>query len=799
MAPAPLAGGRCARRPRRFLPTCEPLEGRAVPAVFTVTSLADSGPGSLRAALAQANGNGEDDFVGFQLGLTGTITVASPLALTDTTWGVHIDGSGAAVSVSGGGSVRVFDVAAGVGAAMTRLTITGGFHPVEGGGIWNAGGLSLNLCAIRGNQAGTTITSGSGGGFFNAAGGSLTLFNCAVLGNGSSEVTTGARGGGGGLNNGTLSVTGSTFAGNAAANFGGGLLNNGALTIAGSTFVGNTAKFGSAVYSNGGFAVSDTTVTGNATQAGGALNVASGTAILANTIVAGQRPVTNGNVAELSGSVDPASSFNLIGDAASSGGLVNGVNGNRVGVANPGLAPLADNGGLSQTVALLPGSPALDAGGPGGFLQSDQRGLPRVNDLAAVPTAPGSDGRDIGAYESRGFVLTATGGTPQSAVAGQPFAAPLRATLTAIDPNVPLNGVGITFTPPAAGASAVLSSGTATTNPAGVASVTATANAVAGSYTVTAAGPSVFPVAFDLTNLPANAPPVAVDDTYSVAEDQVLSVAAPGVLGNDTDPNGDTLTAVLLDGPDHGTLTFNPDGSFTYTPAADYNGLDSFTYRASDGALPSNAATVSLTVTAVNDAPVARPESYTTAEDTTLTVPAPGLLANDTDVDGDVLAAVQVTGPAHGTLTLNANGSFSYTPAANYNGPDSFTYRASDGADESATATVSLTVTLVNDAPVVSDQSFAVGLVLALPGTTVGTVRATDVDDGDTLTYQILSGNVSLLGPPFSIDPQTGRIRVANTLALATGLIGGFDLVVRVTDAAGLSDTAVIHIDVTLL
>ena len=88
---------------------------------------------------------------------------------------------------------------------------------------------------------------------------------------------------------------------------------------------------------------------------------------------------------------------------------------------------------------------------------------------------------------------------------------------------------------------------------------------------------------------------------------------------------------------------------------------------------------MTLTVNPVNDAPVAANDAYTTDEDTPLTRPAPGVLANDTDVDGATLTAVLVTGPAHGTLALNADGSFTYTPAANFNGSDSFTYQASDG------------------------------------------------------------------------------------------------------------------------
>src|SRR5439155_2273902 len=104
-------------------------------------------------------------------------------------------------------------------------------------------------------------------------------------------------------------------------------------------------------------------------------------------------------------------------------------------------------------------------------------------------------------------------------------------------------------------------------------------------------------------------------------------------------------------------------------------GTDQFTYQASDGPNSSNVATVTLTVNAVNDAPVAVPDSYTTPEDTALTVSAPGVLGNDTDVEGDALTAVLVSGPSHGTLTLNADGSFTYTPASNYNETYSFTVK----------------------------------------------------------------------------------------------------------------------------
>src|SRR5438445_201431 len=200
----------------------------------------------------------------------------------------------------------------------------------------------------------------------------------------------------------------------------------------------------------------------------------------------------------------------------------------------------------------------------------------------------------------------------------------------------------------------------------------------------------------------------------------MVMVAEPGVLSNDVDVDGDALTAIVVSSPTHGTLTLNTNGSVSYSPAANYNGPDSFTYKARDGVADSNVATVSITVVPVNDPPVAGNDNYTTNEDTTLTVAAPGVLANDTDVDGDVLTAIVVSGPTHGTLTLGANGSISYTPAADYNGLDSFTYRANDGTANSNVATVTITVVAVNDAPVANNDSYSTNedtpLTVAAPG-----------------------------------------------------------------------------------
>src|SRR5206468_2944077 len=208
-----------------------------------------------------------------------------------------------------------------------------------------------------------------------------------------------------------------------------------------------------------------------------------------------------------------------------------------------------------------------------------------------------------------------------------------------------------------------------------------------------------------ITITDVNDAPVAVDDSFTTAEDTTLNVVAPGVLSNDSDVDEDGSRAGRVSSPTHGSLTLNSDGNFSYVPAANYLGSDSFTYKANDGQADSGIATVSITITGVNDAPVAVNDSFTTAEDSALNVVASGVLSNDSDVDGDTLSAVLVSGPAHGSLTLNSDGSFSYVTPALHHAIPSFTYKANDGQADSAIATVSITITGVNDAPVAADDS----------------------------------------------------------------------------------------------
>ncbi len=195
--------------------------------------------------------------------------------------------------------------------------------------------------------------------------------------------------------------------------------------------------------------------------------------------------------------------------------------------------------------------------------------------------------------------------------------------------------------------------------------------------------------------------PSATNDAYAATEDTVLAIAAPGVLANDSAG----ATASLVGSTHNGTLSLAADGSFSYTPNANFFGSDSFTYVASSGGMNSNTATVSIAVAGVNDPPTAVNNSYTMSQGGTLNIAAPGVLANDRDVDGDALTAIVPFGAAsNGTVTGNADGSFSYTPTATFTGTATFTYMASDGVAQSTPATVSVTVN-PNKAPVAVDDT----------------------------------------------------------------------------------------------
>ncbi|WOO40240.1 tandem-95 repeat protein [Rubellicoccus peritrichatus] len=240
---------------------------------------------------------------------------------------------------------------------------------------------------------------------------------------------------------------------------------------------------------------------------------------------------------------------------------------------------------------------------------------------------------------------------------------------------------------------------------------------------------------FTITVSNVNDAPVAVAASFATDEDTTLSSQLTG-----SDEDSDALTFSVETLPGNGVLSLNADGSFSYTPNANYNGSDSFTFDVNDGVATSVAATVDITVNSINDAPIAISSSFTTQEDTELTSSLAG-----TDVDGDDLSFEIAEVPTQGSLVLNSDGSFSYTPGANYHGVDSFSFTVSDGSLSSEVAVVSLGISPVNDLPVADILPFIVEEDTA----TAIMISASDADS-DSLSASIISFSGGLLSGDLS-------------------------------------------------
>ncbi|WP_159675646.1 Ig-like domain-containing protein, partial [Andreprevotia sp. IGB-42] len=286
--------------------------------------------------------------------------------------------------------------------------------------------------------------------------------------------------------------------------------------------------------------------------------------------------------------------------------------------------------------------------------------------------------------------------------------------------------------------------------------------------------------------VPGNVAPVGISESVTTAEDKPIS----GTL-TATDADGDALSFTKATDPAHGNVTVDAAGNWTYTPASNYNGADSFTVTVSDGKGGSDTITVSVGVTPVNDAPVAVADHFTTSEGTPVTIKFADLLGNDTDVDGDLLSVGSAQNIQHGTLSV-VGGNLVFTPAANFSGTASFDYTVSDGHGGTNTATVSIDVTPVNDAPVFTDNNGPLGnstSVTTPEDTPVsGTLTATDAD-GDALTFAK------------GADPVHGTVTVdANgnwTYTPANNYNGADSFTVTVSDGKGGTDTLVVNVGVT--
>ena len=344
-------GGRRSSRPR-----LEVLEDRTLLSTDIVSNTNDSGKGSLRATISSASSG---DTIEFASGVTGEIVLSGALAITQN---LDIEGPGAGIlTISGGHFYQVFNVEQNLTVTIAGVTIANG-NSDTGGGIYNRGTLTLTNCALAGNSA-----EYAGGAITNE--GTLTMTNCTISGNSVESFGAGGMYSGGGIfSGGKLTVADCTISGNSATDDGGGIAGNGNVTVTNSTLSGNSASDG------------------------GAISVG-GSVTLANTIIA---PKTATNGADVDGAVTSLG-YNLIGDSSGASGfaatdLLN---------VDPLLGPLQNNGGPTETMALLPGSPAIAAGSVGlipSGITTDQRGFPRiVNGFV-----------DIGAFEVQVYTVLST-------------------------------------------------------------------------------------------------------------------------------------------------------------------------------------------------------------------------------------------------------------------------------------------------------------------------------------------------------------------------------------------------------
>ncbi len=591
------------------------------------------------------------DRTAFAAAQTITLTVGQ-LELSNTGGAQTITGPAAGLTISGGGASRVFQVDAGVKATITGLTIAHGNASI-GGGLYNEGTTYLSGCTIIGSKA------GDGGGLADV--GSLTLTDCTLTGNFSAG--------------------------------GGALYEAGTATILACTIDGNSSAVGGGI---------DAVVKGPLT----------GTARLEDTIVADNTGI-GGNPSDIGGSnADGVTgTYDLIGTGGS-GGIAGGT-GDVVltSLSGLGLAALGAYGGPTQTIAPLPGSPALGIGAAITGVTTDQRGEPVGSSV------------DIGAFQSQGFTLTPVlNGTPQGTAAGSAFANLLGVTVKAVNPVEPVSGGVVTYTvnPNGNGASATLSGATGVIEAGGVADVGATANSIFGSYTVTAmtAGaeaPATFtlsnliPVTFSITsssNIPFGTPTVLFSGTISdgnqVPLGETVTVSIDGTLqGSGTIGDGGSFSAMVATSsltvtstPYTVTYTYTSDGVYASAGALGSLSVTQVTpmINVNDGGGPYNGAayTASATVTGVSGTPTASLEGVTP----TLTYYA-GPTATGTPLAG------APTGAGTYTVVANFAGSTDYAPSTS--APNTFTISKampdvsvidSDGTFDNAPFTASATVTV---------------------------------------------------------------------------------------------------------
>jgi hypothetical protein len=654
----PLTG----RRPRgqHAQLALEALEDRLAPATFTVANLNDSGTGSLRQAVLDANNTAGANLINFQSGLTGTITLTSgALSISND---VSIQGPGANVlTVSGGHTTGVF------------FLISGGTH-----------GFSF---------PGLTIANGStnfGGGMnFSLASGTLTIENCVFSGN-----RTLSGGGlfadGNGASATTVNISDTTFCNNQALVAGAAFLDNSTSSLTNCTISSNTATngYGGLVViaaesgATAALALTNCTIAGNSGPGAAGLQVqtldgTSASASYVNTLFANSASgspnigihsvLGNASVTSLGYNLSDDGSSNLTGP----GDQPN---------TNPLLGALGNYGGSTPTLPLLPGSPAIDAGTATGAPLTDQRGVSRM------------DGVEIGAFESRGFTVSIAGGNNQQVLVNTAFGTALTVQVSSAF-SEPVQGGMVTFNAPGNGASATFPNGNGTTiNATGQASLSVDANATAGSYSVSAAASGAEPVNFSLTNLTAItlSPTMLPDGSYGSPYSQTITA---------TGGAGGPYTFMVTMGSLPAGLMLDSNGMLKGTPTR--VGTSAFLIQATDSGHFLGSLSYIVTIVKASTSAVVTSSANPAAHDQLVTFAvtvSSGLPAPFTPTG---MVQFQIDGQNAGTpLPLSGNGTATYSTAALTPGSHSIT--ASYTGDSNFAAGLAPTFTQVILAPGIS-------------------------------------------------------------------------------------------------
>lgn len=689
---------------------------------------------------------------------------------------------------------RVMEIAASATVTLRNLVIADG-RDRDGAGIKNFGRLTLQGVIVRDNVAETV-----GAGIENF--GSLTVTDSVIVGNRIDNV------GGGLFNTGTAQLTRVAIIDNTAGLLGGGINSEGRLTLTNATVAGNQAgNDGGGVRLHGSSSsgstvrhvtITDNTLTSPSIGAGAGLRVdGDGFVTLRNSLIAGN---TGAAACSLAGSADVGVG-NRAGDDSCGADVASSDEAINLGARTVVTVAGAPDQSVHNPV---PPSTAINAGDPAACND------PQVADVDQVGTQrPLSDACDAGAIELDVTVPVvdlngAAAGRDTSAmfaendapvtlaadvtVASGETDALQRATArivnvgdtTAESLDVDVGATGLTASYEADTATLTLTGPGA---PAAFASALATLRYGYAGAIIDDAPRRVQVVVDDgrLSSTPSvatvalsaiNDVPVAVDDAFATAADTVLEQPAPGVLDNDSDADNDILTAT---GPSvsagGASVTVTADGSLRYDPtqayaslAADTTATDRFDYRVTDPDGASATARVSVTVTGINDPPVANDDAFALSEDAALTRDAPGVLANDSDVDtGDTLTIADADATTSGGLavTIATDGRVELDATDNPEVQglrggeqriETAAYTVRDASGAQATATVTFTITGVNDAPTAGalpDLSVFTGEAIALDTATV----FSDRDTGDTLRW--FAGG---LPTGLAIDPATGVI-----------------------------------------